>query len=129
MFLQQSIDRLRASRGMNELLKPGFVIGDTGSDIGVSLKAAEFRRENAIQDELLGARKPGIEIEGGEDGFQRVSEKRGLRATSALFFTSAETKIFADVEPLRDTNKMLGADEVGLQLGKLSLMMAGEAAE
>ena len=129
VFLQEGVNGLRASGGVDEFLQARFVVGEARSFVGMSFKPAKFRGEDFLKDDLLREGETGVEVESGEDRFKGIGEEGGLGSSAALFFATAETQVQSDSETLGGADQVFGADEMGLQFRELSLVVLGESAE
>ncbi len=68
-----------------------------------------------------------IEIEGGEQGFDRVGEQGGLAAASGFFLSPAKPEVAPQMQLVGAVQEMIGIDEMGAKLGKLTLLIGREA--
>ena len=116
---------LAGAGGLEVLLQGGFVVAD-GSAEGVAalhgeVKIGEGGLDDVLFDEGAGGGEAAVEVEGGDDGFEGVGEKRGLSAASALLFAAAEEEVRAEVDAGGDLAEMTAADEGGAEAGEFAL--------
>ncbi len=124
---------LAGARGLEMLLQGGFVVAD-GSAEGVAslhgeVKIGEGGLDDVSFDEGASGVEAAVEIEGGDDGFKGVGEKRGLSAAAALFFAAAEAEERAEVDAGGDLAEVAAADERGAEASQFALAGSREAAE
>ena len=70
-----------------------------------------------------------IQIDGRDDGFQRIHEERLLAAPAAHFLAAAQFQMTAQFQAARHAMQMRGAHQAGLQRGEFAFLGQGEAAE
>ena len=114
---------------MNCFLEGGFVISEEGCARRLGGDFIELRSEDFLEDEFAGDFEAGVEVEGGENGFQSVHQEGGFVATTTFFLAAAEPEEASEIEFLGDLDEMTLADQVGANLGELALVKFGEALE
>lgn len=55
-------------------------------------------------------------VESGEQGFDSVSEQRGLTASAGFLLTPAQSEIAAQLQLAGTVQEMIGIDKMGAQL-------------
>ena len=70
-----------------------------------------------------------VQIDGGQNRFQRVHQKRGLVAAAAFFLAPSQVQIVSQLQFLGHADQVLFAHQVGSQLGEFSFAKAGKAIE
>ena len=124
---------LAGSGGLEMLLKGGFVVSD-GSAEGVAgvkgcVEIRECGLDDLFLDEAAGGGESAVEVEGGDDGFERVGEDGGFAASSAVLFATAEEDVVAEADAEGDVAEVTAADDGGAEAGELALAGVGEALE
>ncbi len=124
---------LTGADGLKMLLEGGLVVAD-GSGEGVAIVEGGLERgQSGLDDfffnEAASGGEAAVEIEGGDDGFERIGEERGLAAASAGFFTAAETDVVAEADSGGDVAEVAGGDYGGAEAGELAFAEVREALE
>src|SRR5205085_4408500 len=104
-----------------ELLQAGLVIPAAGTGHGLGDALAQ-----TAQHEITGGREIAIEVDGGNDRFERVGEDRLLRAPACAVFAFAEQQVRAELDLLRDLGEHERVHDARAHFRQLALGEIGE---
>src|SRR5690606_17158516 len=86
-------------------------------------------RLHAVTDEGAGRLEPAVEVDGGDERLECVDEDGSLVAASGLLLAPIEPKELAEVDVAGELVERPLADEIGLHLRELPLVLLGKALE
>src|SRR5271166_3205272 len=92
------------------------------------LHLGESGLQDGVHDETMRGLQSAIQVHRGDNGLQRVSQQRALRAPPTAVLAFAEAQKTANLERPRRAQQMARAYDVGPQLGQSSFMIFGETA-
>ena len=98
-------------------------------------RAARFGEEGGFggvydvaADEGARGREAAVEIHGGDDGFERFGEERGLALAAGVLLAATEAEHGTELDALGYLGEVAGADQRGAHAGEVALARCGEAA-
>src|SRR6202021_3121953 len=119
-FLPQHIGRLCPSQSLQSFLQGRLEIGH-GQRAAFTIHALEFRRQNLAHDKFADRLHSSVEVNGCQDGFQSVPQKRRLASATALLFTSPQAEIVSELQLLRHLDQVPLTHEMSAQLREFPL--------
>ena len=129
LFADHLITRLGASAGPQQLLQSGFVVGyEEHLAAGVG-EPIELRLQNMGENKGARREESAIEIQGGEDGFDGVSQQGGFAAASGLLLAASKPEIAAELQLLGAVHQVIGIDQMSAELGKFTFLIGRKALE
>ncbi len=129
----EDVAGLAGSAGLEELLQSGLVVADGSAERAAGLesvvKGGERWLDDVAGDEGLGGGHAGVEIKGGDDRLDGVSEEGGFLAAAAGLFSATETEQGAELHAGGGFGEGSATDERGAETGEFALAGGGEAAD